>query len=78
MKTKPRTLNTMKAGEKGVVSALRGAGSIQQRLLEMGVCPGIEVEVVRFAPLGDPMMIHVRGFLLALRKSEAAMVAVER
>jgi ferrous iron transport protein A len=78
MKKKPRTLNELKTGDKGVVSSLRGAGAVQQRLLEMGVCPGIEVEVVRFAPLGDPMMIHVRGFLLALRKSEASMVAMER
>jgi len=72
-----RTLDQLKPKETGVISALHGAGDTQQRLLEMGVCDGAEVEVLRFAPLGDPMEIYVRGFHLTLRKSEAAMVELE-
>ena len=47
------------------------------RLLEMGLLPGTEVEVVRYAPLGDPIDLKVRGFHLSIRKSEAAVVTVE-
>ncbi len=63
--------------ESGVISSLSGEGDTQQRLLEMGVSDGAEVEVLRFAPLGDPMEIYVRGFHLTLRKSEAALVQLD-
>ena len=72
-----RTLDQLKPNETGVVANLAGTGNIQQRLLEMGVSHGAEVEVLRFAPLGDPMEIFVRGFHLTLRKSEAALVELE-
>lgn len=72
-----KTLAHLKAGERGVVRALAGSGAIQQRLMEMGIGEGVTIEVLRFAPLGDPMMIRVRGFQLALRKSEAALVEIE-
>lgn len=72
-----RTLDKLRVKESGVVSNLAGEGAIHQRLLEMGVCDGAEVEVLRFAPLGDPMEIYVRGFHLTLRKSEAALVELE-
>ncbi len=47
------------------------------RLLEMGMLPGSEIELVRFAPLGDPIDLKVRGFHLSIRKSEAGLVDVE-
>ncbi|HPO15362.1 MAG TPA: FeoA family protein [Candidatus Hydrogenedentes bacterium] len=72
-----KTLAQLKKGERGVVRALLGSGAIQQRLMEMGIGEGVTIDVLRFAPLGDPMMIRVRGFQLALRKSEAALVEVE-
>lgn len=72
-----RTLDQLKPKETGVVASLVGMGNIQQRLLEMGVSDGAEIEVLRFAPLGDPMEIFVRGFHLTLRKSEAALVELE-
>jgi len=59
------------------VTALLGSGPLHQRLLEMGLFEGTDVEVVRFAPLGDPMEILVQGYHLSLRKSEAALVEVE-
>jgi Fe2+ transport system protein FeoA len=54
-----------------------GDPALQQRLLEMGVLPGTEVTVVRFAPLGDPIEVKVLGYSLSLRRSEAALVQVE-
>ena len=72
-----QTLDQLKPKQTGVVAGLRGMGDTQQRLLEMGVSDGAEVEVLRYAPLGDPMEIFVRGFHLTLRKSEAALVQLE-
>ncbi|MBI5091647.1 MAG: ferrous iron transport protein A [Candidatus Hydrogenedentes bacterium] len=72
-----RTLDQLKPGEKGIVGYLHGDGSIHQRLLEMGVFEGSEIEVIRYAPMGDPMEIRVQGYHLSLRKNEAALVEVE-
>lgn len=72
-----KTLDTLLCKEGGVVAHVHGIGHAQQRLLEMGLSSGAEIEVLRFAPLGDPMEIFVRGFHLTLRKSEAALVELE-
>lgn len=71
-----RTLADLAVGERGRVEAIDGASSITQRLFEMGLTKGAEVSVVRFAPLGDPMEVKVRGYLLSLRKSDARAVRV--
>lgn len=71
------TLDKLPVGASGTVLDVGGEPALQQRLLEMGVLPGIEVKVVRFAPLGDPMEIKVMGYSLSLRKAEAAHVTVE-
>ncbi len=70
------TLNQLKPGDACSVISVVGKGGIHQRLLEMGVIQGARVEVVRFAPLGDPMQIFINGYHLLLRKSEAALVQV--
>lgn len=72
-----RTLAELRPMESGIIRTLRGAGGIQQRLLEMGLIDGTKVEVLRYAPLGDPIEIFVRGFHLTLRKSEAQLVEVD-
>ena len=51
-------------------------GDLVQRLLEMGLLEGEEIEVLGFAPLGDPMEIRLRDYRLSLRRSEAARVTV--
>ena len=71
-----RTLDLLAPGEGGVVGRLRGDGSIHQRLLEMGVFKGAAIEVVRYAPMGDPMEILVQGYHLSLRRNEAALVEI--
>ena len=68
------TLDTLAPGAHARVTGFRG--DLPARLLEMGLVPGTEVEVVRLAPLGDPMELKVRGFLLSVRKDEAAHVEV--
>jgi ferrous iron transport protein A len=72
-----RTLDQLRPGEAGVVAVLHGKGTIQQRLLEMGVIEGAEVQMVRRAPLGDPIEILVQGYHLSLRKAEARFVELE-
>ncbi|MBX7255113.1 MAG: ferrous iron transport protein A [Candidatus Hydrogenedentes bacterium] len=72
------TLNQLRPGDRGVVQGLLGDSSLHQRLQEMGVIEGAEVEVVRIAPLGDPIEIIVQGYHLSLRKAEAAFVEVEQ
>ena len=70
----PSTLDTLAPGATGTVTGYQGG--LPSRMLEMGLVPGTPVEVVRLAPLGDPMEIRVRGFLLSVRKEEAAHVVV--
>ena len=72
------TLDMLNEGERGRVVGVHGQGGIHQRLLEMGVVDDAEIELVRFAPLGDPMEVIVCGYHLLLRRSEAALVSVEK
>jgi ferrous iron transport protein A len=72
------TLDTLRIGEQGRVTAVAGSTDVRRRLLEMGLTPGTTVRVIRFAPLGDPMDIQVRGYHLSLRKHEASQVTLAR
>lgn len=76
MNTAP--LSTLLVGEKGRILSLTLPPDTRQRLMEMGLTPGIECSVVRFAPLGDPMELRVRGYHLSLRKAEAEGILIER
>lgn len=69
------TLDALAVGARATVAGYAGADP-PGRLLEMGLVPGTAVEVVRLAPLGDPMDLRVRGFHLSVRKAEAARVLV--
>ena len=73
------TLGQMAVGEAGkVVGFDKSNRAYRQKLLAMGLTPGTEFTVVRYAPLGDPVEIRVRGFALSLRKAEAEALLVER
>jgi len=69
-------LDELKAGQRARVETISGTPPVVQRLMEMGLIEGDELEVIRFAPLGDPMEIRLRDYLLSLRRSEAAGVGV--
>jgi Fe2+ transport system protein FeoA len=71
------TLDQVAAGTCVRLAAIRGDGPLVQRLYEMGLLEGEEVEVVGFAPLGDPMEIRLRDFRLSLRRTEARLIDVE-
>jgi len=75
----PLKLGEMKVGETGkVVGFQKGDKVYRQKLLAMGLTPGTEFNITRYAPLGDPVEIAVRGFSLSLRKHEAETLLVER
>ena len=72
-----KTLKDLKPGQKGVVLNLGKKGPVRKRLMDMGITPGVDVEVVKVAPLGDPIEVTVRGYELSLRKADAEMIEVE-
>jgi Fe2+ transport system protein FeoA len=71
-----RPLDRLSPGESGVIERLDGDPAMVQRLMELGLVPGTGVEVVRHAPLGDPVELRVRQVHLSLRRSEAAHIHV--
>ena len=72
-----RTLADLSPDEAGRVRTILGADGLSQRLAEMGFTFGQVVRVVRFAPLGDPMQIRIRGFNVALRHNEARRIVLD-
>ncbi len=70
------TLDQLTMGQRGCIEAVADHGAIGQRLLEMGMLEGEYVEVLGFAPLGDPIEIRLRDYRLSLRCTEAARVTV--
>jgi len=70
-------LTELQPGEKAVAVRLTAEGSLARRMLDMGVVPGVMIEVIRRAPLGGPVHIRVRGYDLAMRRQECAAIMVE-
>ncbi|MBR2067271.1 MAG: ferrous iron transport protein B [Solobacterium sp.] len=71
-------LAELEIGQYGKIIAVGGEGSLRQHFLDMGVIPGVEVEVIKFAPLGDPMEIRIHNYELTLRLSEAEKIDIEQ
>jgi ferrous iron transport protein A len=71
------TLDRLRPGDRGRVAAVEGGDALVQRLLEMGLLDGAEVEVIGVAPLGDPIEIRLGDYRLSLRRAEAARVRVD-
>lgn len=72
------TLNELKIGDSGVITAVGGEGALRCRLLDMGLTPGTLVTLRKVAPMGDPIEIHVRGYELTLRVEDARQITVEK
>ena len=72
-----KKLSELDVGERGVVVNVVGKGALIRRLLDMGIVRGVEIRVVRKAPLGDPIEFEIKGYYLSLRKDEASHVFVE-
>jgi Fe2+ transport system protein FeoA len=70
------TLAGLSTGQRAVVTGFADEGPLAQRLMQMGVLPGIEITAVRRAPAGDPIEFEVLGYALSLRKREAELVLI--
>lgn len=69
-------LSALTVGSPAVVAEIKVPAGAKARLMEMGLLVGTTVELIRFAPLGDPVEIKVRGYNLSLRKHEAELILV--
>lgn len=72
-----RTLAELRPGDRGRVVAVGGEADAARRLMDLGLIRGTTVEVIRTAPLGDPLEVRLRGFMLTLRRTEAEHITVE-
>ena len=70
------TLQELKIGHSARIDAVGGSGALRQHFLDMGMIPGTEVTLVKYAPLGDPMELRVRSYELTLRLQDAAQIEV--
>lgn len=72
-------LKTLATGDSGrIVGFDQRGGVYRKKLLAMGLTPGTEFSITRFAPMGDPVEIKIRGFSLTLRKNEASVLLIEK
>ncbi len=70
------TLDEVKINQNAVITKVGGEGALRGRLLDMGLIPKTVVSVIKFAPMGDPIEIRLRGYELTIRKEDAAMIEV--
>ncbi|MFV8751192.1 FeoA family protein [Nannocystaceae bacterium ST9] len=71
------TLADLQIGARAIVKDVEGEGRMAVRLLEMGFVPGVEVALIKRAPLGDPLELRLRGYHVSLRRAEARAIRVE-
>ena len=71
-----QTLKEAKPGDAVRVVKIGGGGPVKRRIMEMGITKGVEVQVRKVAPLGDPVEVTVRGYELSLRKADAELIEV--
>ncbi len=72
-----KTLKESKVGDTVKVVKLHGEGAVKRRIMDMGLTKGVEVQIRKVAPLGDPIEVTVRGYELSIRKADAEMIEIE-
>ena len=77
MANESKTLKNAAVGATVKVKKLTGDGPVKRRIMDMGITKGVEVYVRKVAPLGDPVEVTVRGYVLSLRKADAEMIVIE-
>ena len=70
-------LDQLSIGEEAVVLTVGGEGALRCRLLDMGLIPGTKLSIKKRAPMGDPIELHLRGYLLTIRLEDAQKIDVE-
>ena len=72
-----RTLDQLGPGQAAKIKKICGQGALRRRLMDMGLVRGVEIPMLKAAPLGDPVEYQLRGYHLSLRKAEARLVEIE-
>ena len=72
-----KTLREAKVGDTVRVVKLHGEGAVKRRIMDMGLTKGVDVQIRKVAPLGDPIEVTIRGYELSIRKADAEMIEVE-
>ena len=72
------TLDMLNAGESGVITAVGGEGVLRCRQLDMGLIPQTRITVSKIAPMGDPMELQLRGYVLTLRREDARSIEIKK
>ena len=70
-------LKDLEIGKTAIIKTVGGKGSLRQHFLDMGVIPGAEVTVVKFAPMGAPVELEIHGYELTLRLADAEQITIE-
>lgn len=71
------TLNDLPVGKRARITAVGGEGALRLRLLDMGLIPKTQVQVIKIAPLGDPIEISLRGYALTIRREDAKRIEID-
>lgn len=71
------TLDRLQPGESGIIETVGGEGALRRRLLDMGLTPGTAISMRKMAPMGDPLELFLRGYVLTLRKDDAANITIK-
>jgi ferrous iron transport protein A len=72
-----RFLGDLKPGERARIERIEGGGALRRRMMDMGIVPGVELEVVRRAPWGGPLQVRLKGYYLAMRRGECAKIIID-
>lgn len=71
------TLDLLMPGHSGIIATIGGEGALRRRLLDMGLTPNTKVTVRKVAPMGDPIELYLRGYVLTLRKDDAMKITLK-
>ena len=71
------TLDQVKPGYGGIITAVGGEGALRHRLLDMGLTPKTDVMVRKVAPMGDPIELYLRSYVLTIRREDAAKIQLK-
>lgn len=71
------TLDNIKPGQGGIITSIGGQGMLRRRLLDMGLTPNTKVHVRKVAPMGDPIELSLRNYVLTIRKEEASKIELK-
>ncbi len=72
-----RTLDQLLPGQRAIIQKVGGRGAFRRRMMDMGLVTGAEIEMVKAAPLGDPIEYKIKGYHLSLRRAEARVIVVD-